>query len=97
MALFSFFNRAQVDQGDSNKEVIVNDAIEALCKAAGYSTKSVAAGGTINLSQAESEYGMLKLTGAPGSTVTVVKATGSTSRVIGSMPWSGRWPGSIVT
>ena len=56
--------------------------LEALAKAAGQASKSVAAGGTINLTQVESEYGVLLLTGAPGSTVTVVKATGSTSPTI---------------
>ena len=79
MALFSFFNRSQVSQGQGNKEVTANDMLEALAKAAGYLNKSVAAGGTINLSQAESEYGIVALSGAPGSTVTVVKAALSTN------------------
>lgn len=82
MALFSFFNRSQIEQGQSGKEITANDMMEALAKSAGQASKSVAAGGAFNLTQVESEYGILLLTGAPGSGVTVQKASGSTNPTI---------------
>lgn len=71
--LFSNINLNQVEQAQSNKEVTLNAAIEALAKHAGNLDKAVTAGGTINLTEDESRYGVKNLTGTPGSTTTVVQ------------------------
>ena len=71
MPQFSNINKAQIEQAQSQKEVTANDAIEALAKTQGVLSKSVAAGGTIDLTEAEAMNGLILLTGAPSSAVTV--------------------------
>lgn len=79
MANFTFIGQPDIAAAGEQKEVVANEAMEALAKGAGASSKSVAAGGTVTLSEAESLYLFQDLTGAPGSTVTVVKAVGITT------------------
>lgn len=79
MANFSNIFRAMIEAAQSQKEVTANDAIEALSKHAGKISKSIAAGGTINLTDDESRSGCILLTGSPGSTTTVVQSANVTS------------------
>lgn len=74
MALDTIVGFTQIEQSVANHALQANNAMGDLAQAAaGYLAKSVAAGGTINLTLDESQYSVIDLTGAPGSNVTVVQ------------------------
>lgn len=80
MAVTSNVGITLIEQGASQKEVTANAGLTDLDQFTGLLSKSVAAGGTINLTTDEAQNGVILLTGAPGSTVTVVEPTGINKR-----------------
>lgn len=82
MAVTSNLGITLIEQSQAQKEVTANAAITDLDQFTGFLSKSVAAGGTINLTSDEAQNGFIDLTGAPGSTVTVVEPTGINKRTV---------------
>ena len=66
MPEYSFLNLEMIAESQAQKEVTANAILEALAKGAGAFDVSVAAG-NVTLTEAESHYGVIRLTGAPGA------------------------------
>jgi hypothetical protein len=62
---FSFFTKAEIAESSLSKEVVANDILEALCKSQGVLSLAVSAGAA-TLSEANSQYKFIALTGALG-------------------------------
>jgi hypothetical protein len=73
MAVWPFVNVTQLEQAQASKEATINEMARRFDLGAGFLQKSIAAGGTINLSEDESLYGYIDLTGAPGSATDVTQ------------------------
>jgi hypothetical protein len=82
VADFTFIAKPTLEVSDSQKEVIADEAIEAIAKGRGVLSKSVAAAGTITLTADESRYGIILLTGAPAGATTVVQDVGVTTAIL---------------
>jgi hypothetical protein len=83
MALDPIVGWTTIEQGGGSKEVVANAAMADISQVAGgVLSKSVAAGGTINLTLDESQSGVILLTGAPGSAVTIVQHASAPKRTL---------------
>jgi hypothetical protein len=66
MAEYSFLNLEQIAESQSGKEITANAILEALAKGTGITSVSVASG-NVTLTETQSHYGVILLTGAPGA------------------------------
>lgn len=80
MPEYSFLNLEQIAEAQRDKEITANAILEALAKGTGALDVSVASG-NVTLTETQSHYGVIRLTGAPGAS-RVVTVDADISRAI---------------